>query len=617
MAEVAIPIAVLGAMYIISNKNDKKENYSNIKYSLPNSRQIVKNFPKKNHDDLLNQTNVQTYSGYKNANEVLYQPTGYKNKKASKQETKGLHGGNRKTEDLTFESLTGNKVHTSSLEHNNMVPFFGSKVTQSSDVKGYEGLLDIYTGSGNNSVKKEGIAPMFKPEAGLTHIYGAPSNSDYIQNRMKDTLTTKMNNVKPWQEIQVGPGLGKGYSSQGSGGFNSGMEQRNKYMPKSVDQLRAKTNPKVTYGGQILGAYAGKGSTKAAQDMMNGGKGTVGPNGRPVQVYKLEKNRPDTYYENSADRWFTTTGSEKAQTARSAVVLQPENRTTTTREYFGNAGDREGEGTYQPGHFRGTHKQQLKSENMGVATDKGAWGATPQDYGKKGYKARTNARTFTSERTQPGIAGALVNALTAPLMDVLRPSRKENVIGNMRPMGNASGRGGVMNEPVWNPADTPAHTIREQTEGTKHMLMGGTDEANGYMIKNNYAVEQHRETTNCQSLNGYSAANGTARARVVDADYNARLNTNKQVISRVDRYNIGNSSLASHAQNVTTFSNTATKPAEIYGNNFCKQTPSMSTHGRVAGKNTRNSSIDCARNTPAMVSAFNQNPYTQSLNSWA
>ena len=47
MAEVAIPIAVLGAMYIISNKNDKKENYSNIKHSFPNSRQIVKNFPKK------------------------------------------------------------------------------------------------------------------------------------------------------------------------------------------------------------------------------------------------------------------------------------------------------------------------------------------------------------------------------------------------------------------------------------------------------------------------------------------------------------------------------------------------------------------------------------------
>ena len=600
MAEVAIPIAVLGAMYIISNKNDKKENYSNIKQTLTNTKPIVKNFPKKNYDDLLNQTNVQTYSGYKNANEEYYKPTGYK--KALRQQTKGLHGGNQKSENLTFESLTGNRVHTSNLEHNNMVPFFGSKVTQSSDVKGYEGLLNIYTGSGNNSVKKEGIAPMFKPEAGLTHIYGTPNTTEYMQNRMKDSLTSKMNNVKPWQEIQVGPGLGKGYSSKGSGGFNSGMEQRCKYMPKTVEQLRVKTNPKVTYGGQILGAYSGNGLANSANKAMIG---------------KMEKNRPDRHYVNSADRWFTTTGAEKAQTARSAVVLQPENRTTTTREYFGNAGDREGEGTYQPGHFRGTHKQQLKSENMGVATDTGGWEATPQDYGKKGYKAKTNARTFTSERTQLGAAGALVNALTAPLMDMLRPSRKENVIGNMRPMGNASGKGGVMNEPVWNPADTPVHTIREQTEGTKHMLMGGTDEANGYMIKKMNAVEQHRETTNCQPLNAYSAANGTSKAMVVDADYNARLNTNKQVISRVDRYNIGNSSLASHAQNVTTFSNTATRPDEMYGNNFCKQTPSMSTHGRVAGKNTRNSSIDCARNTPAMVSAFNQNPYTQSLNSWA
>ena len=597
MAEVAIPIAVLGAMYIISNKNDnKKENYSNIKQSLSNTKPIVKNFPKKNYDDLLNQTNVQTYSGYKNANEEYYKPTGYK--KALRQETLG----GTQPKDSRFESLTGNSVRASSLEHNNMVPFFGSKVTQSSDVKGYEGLLDIYTGSGNNSVKKEGIAPMFKPEAGLTHIYGAPNTSDYIQDRMKDSLTSKMNNVKPWQEIQVGPGLGKGYSSKGSGGFNSGMEQRAKYMPKTVEQLRVKTNPKVTYGGQILGAYSGNGLANSANKAMIG---------------KVEKNRPDRHYVNSADRWFTTTGAEKAQTARSAVILQPENRTTTTREYFGNAADREGEGTYQPGHYRGTHKQQLKSENMGVATGTGGWGATPQDYGKKGYNAKTNARTLTSERTQPGIAGALVNALTAPLMDVLRPSRKENVIGNMRPMGNASGRGGVMNEPIWNPADTPSHTIREQTEGTKHMLMGGTDEANGYMIKKMNAVEQQRESTNCQTLNGYSAANGTSRARVVDGDYNARLNTNKQVISRVDRYNIGNSSLASHAQNVTTFSNTATRPDEMYGNNFCKQTPSMSTHGRVAGKNTRNSSIDCARNTPGMVSAFNQNPYTQSLNSWA
>ena len=47
MAEVAIPIAVLGAMYIISNKNDTRKKTIQIKHSLPNTKPIVKNFPKK------------------------------------------------------------------------------------------------------------------------------------------------------------------------------------------------------------------------------------------------------------------------------------------------------------------------------------------------------------------------------------------------------------------------------------------------------------------------------------------------------------------------------------------------------------------------------------------
>ena len=40
-------------------------------------------------------------------------------------------------------------MNSKDLEHNNMVPYFGSKVTQSSE-RGYEGILDIYTGSGRS-----------------------------------------------------------------------------------------------------------------------------------------------------------------------------------------------------------------------------------------------------------------------------------------------------------------------------------------------------------------------------------------------------------------------------------------------------------------------------------
>ena len=419
--------------------------------------------------------------------------------------------------------------------------------------------------------------------------------------RQRSVLTQKMNNVKPWEEISVGPGLGKGYTSEGSGGFNAGMEARAAQLPKTVDQLRVATNPKVTYSGQVLGAYVGKGAASSVN---------------VETAPKVFKNRPDTYFENSSSRWLTTTGIEKAQKARSAVVLQPENRTTTTREYFGNANDREGEGTYQPGHFRQSHKIVLGSENTGPADKQGGWQASNKDYGKSGYKSRPNSRTFTGQRTEMGAAGSIVSALTAPIMDLLRPTRKQNVIGNMRPMGNVQGVVGNHAEPVWNPNDAPAPTIREQTENTKHLMMGGAGNADGYLISKDRPVAQERDTTSVSHYSNVGALPGTTKPRPYDSDYNARLNPNKQVISKVDRYNIGNSSLTSHAQNITTFSNTATTAAEVTPS-FPKAAPSQQLVGQLSGKHTRERAVNCQRNGPAMVQAFNQNPYSQSLQSWA
>ena len=228
MVEVAIPIAVLGVMYIISNKDnekEKKEAFHN--KPLPNVKNKIINYPVDHRKDLLNETNVQTYQGYKNANDNLYQPTGYK--KALKENEQHIN---------EFTSLTGESMHTKDIEHNNMVPFFGSKITQNNTGKGYESVLDLYTGSGSQQKQKEGIAPLFKPQANMSHINGAPNQSEFMMHRQRSVLTAKMNNVKPWEEISVAPGLGKGFSSEGSGGFNSGMEARSAQLPKTVDQLR-------------------------------------------------------------------------------------------------------------------------------------------------------------------------------------------------------------------------------------------------------------------------------------------------------------------------------------------------------------------------------------------
>ena len=180
MAEIAIPLAVLGAMYIISNKNEKiKPNNSKIlenfkNNTLPNIKKPVVNYPVEKKDDLLNETNVQTYSGYKNTTDNLYQVSGYEKALANAMSEKVDN----------FESLTGNVVNPNNFKHNNQQPFFGAKTTQNIE-QGYEGLLDTYTGMGSQQNQKQAQAPLFKPESNMTHVHGTPIATDFSQDRQR------------------------------------------------------------------------------------------------------------------------------------------------------------------------------------------------------------------------------------------------------------------------------------------------------------------------------------------------------------------------------------------------------------------------------------------------
>ena len=48
-----------------------------------------------------------------------------------------------------------------------------------------------------------------------------------------------------------------------------------------------------------------------------------------------------------------------------------------------------------------------------------------------------------------------------------------------------------------------------------------------------------------------------------------------------------------------------------------KEPANMSTYGELSGKNTREVMLNTNRNTGDLLSAFNSNPYTQSLHSIA
>jgi hypothetical protein len=608
--ELAIPVVLLGGMYVLSNQDDKVQDKKqpskrqattqegfvanrrlpeSRQRQLPNTNTPEMNYPKQGTSELVK--NVGYYKSANAATDRYYQQAVYE--------------ANAENDTNTYTSLTGEQVTGTDLKHNNMVPFFGSSVKQNTRaLNNNESRLDNLNGSGSQIIHKKEIAPLFKPEENVQWGHGMPNQSDFIQSRVNPSMS--MNNVKPFQEVRVGPGLNQSGGVLGSGGFNAGMEARERWIAKSVDELRTKNNPKMTYGGVVLG---GK------RDVQN--RGIMG---------KMEKHRPDTYYINSPERYFTTTGLEKAQRAREEHLLKPENRETTTREYFGTVGDQEAQATYTVGAYRKPMRPQLDPNVKHVtnAYARGANEATDGDHGVQGYKSSVlpNNRTFTGGQQEYGGVSSFAKAVVAPLLDVFRTTRKENVIGNARPVGNArnpEATAGV----VYNPHDKTRTTIREMTENRPdHMFVNNQREAGGYgySVKAVQPTSQERDTTNTSytGIGGNTAY--TSNAPTYNAAYNANL-IDKAPISRGRAPTTSNAPLF----NGQTYTNIHIDKNDCDRNNnrmwvpqqVTKASPAKEQYGYGSARTEYGQDVQCQRNQPEILNAFNSNPYTKSLQSWA
>ena len=583
--EVAIPVLALGVMYIMSNNKENtpqpnpQENYDNMNNQrLPNVQQQPTNYPKETNTDL--QNNVCRYPSETAVSDKYFQKEHYE---------KSLEDKSIPENSKQFTSLTGNKITKQELKHNNMVPFFGSKVTQrTGGLNNNESVLDSYSGSGTQFQAKREQAPLFKPEKQMNWANGTPNYSQFYQDRMKMNVSGIQTNNKPWEEIKVGPGLGKKNGVHGSGGFNSGMEARELYQPKTVDDLRVESNPKNSYGGVVLGAKS---------DVQH--RGIMG---------KMEKNRPDTFSIHGPERWFTTTGAHKGNRDREEHILREENRIDTTREYFGSGG---GEGSYVQRNYKNPNKTSRENTQMGNASLTNKWSGVADNYGKDSFSALPNNRTTNKDDTFLGAVSAGVNAVITPILDSLRPSRKDNIIGNMNPAGYVAGPG---QSRTFNPSDRPKTTIKEQTIDNRYIPMGGSNRSDGYINAPKDTVYNQRDSTNYE---WYAAGSSeTSNARLYGAEYNARLNPNKEILSKVDRINVGNSNMFNNEMNVNIKSYGPMNEG-FMGVDMPKNALSASNYGEMSNRNLRERNPMNERNQGEILSAFNNNPYTQSLQSYA
>jgi hypothetical protein len=600
--EIAIPLIALSGMYIISNqkpnkKCDKSENFTNMGIRsnlgintdnyLPNVNIPPQNYPVTNINQLVD--TVQEYPNPNTATDKYFNQNLYEKKVEN-----NIPVGQNPQE---IYSLTGNYLDSEQFKHNNMIPFNGGKVKgKTYDMKIAESVLDNMIGSGSQTIKKIEQAPLFKPEQNVQWNYGMPNQSDFYQSRVNPGM--RNNNVKPFDTVNVGPGLNQGYSINGSGGYNSGMESRDKWLPKTVDELRVETNPKLEYELINHEGPANAFIKTAPNTQMQG---------------RVEKQRPDTYFINSQDRWLTTTGAEKGETLRSIQELGLIRRNDVINNYKGPAGTSDMQAGYAPENFAPSKKIQLPGLDLKPST---AIGHGPINDGDNFLKSHTNYVNNRSSVKQPdtirsGFAGA-IGAVIAPIMDILKPTRKDETINNIRIYGEAGTT--VPKSYVYNPLDATPTTVKETTLYSPQFNINNQKEG---IYVNNYISPENtqRDTTSSEYFTtpgGYASTYGDMN---YDAAYKQHNNDIKSSVIG-NRPNQGGTQIFNQQMNLTTIKNDADRydgrvnPA---GSRLTSLPPSVNTYGAVNAPQYYNECVGCDRINPDILNSLKSNPYVFSF----
>lgn len=609
--ELAIPLIALGGMYVISNKNsetskniynesfvsktksNKKENFDNmgkkVNY-LPNTHVPPQNYPIMNNPELID--TVQEYPNPNTASDKYFNQNVYEQRERAGKPVGDII--------QSIYSLTGDYMNSDQFRHNNMVPFNGAKPHgQIYNNNNAETILDNYAGTGSQIIKKIEQAPLFKPQENIQWTNGAPNMSDFYQSRVNPAL--KNNMVKPFESVRVGPGLDKGYSASGSNGYNAGMEARDQWLPKTVDELRIATNPKEEFS-----LINHQGPAQASITNV----GILG---------KVEKYRPDTFFINSQDRWLTTTGAEKAQRVIADEDLKPQHRTETTSHLTGTPNAVLKTASYVPKQHEASKRMQLDAANH--VGHSNAVGSGPHTDGEEYLKSHTNYTNSRSINQQPqtfgsGFSGA-IGAVIAPLMDVFKPVRKEEYVSNMRVYGNMIGE--VPGNYVLTPGDVPNTTVKETTLYRPNGYIG--NQINGaYEVSDHQAITNQRDTTTefCQ-MNPSGGAGTKHGAKQYDAVYRQTNNESKEK-SVVGRTNQGNMSMFNGDMNVSYSkldsdrdNNRMWAPSAVIPSG-----PSVQTYGKAHMPALTNQCLSgCERINPDILENLKKNPYAFPFNSVA
>jgi hypothetical protein len=345
--------------------------------------------------------------------------------------------------DFFISPLSGQNLKKESF-HDNMIPFIKNKNQQNFTDNVYTNTLGRYTGNDETyRPKKVEVKSFFDLTPNNSFVYGSPSFTESV-GLDRYVPSQKRQGEKPFQDIRVGPGLAAGFSAEPSGGLNQ-ANSRDYIMPKSIDQTRVLTNPKLTYEGRVIAGL------KSGQ--------------RGLQA-KIVKHRPERYYNSNPERG-NLSSAVKASQLREKYYMKPTQK-QQQRSYYGTLGQGQLAKPRKEGAYRKSTKNNYMNPTPRNAYREDSWVFNEEciesgvgDYGKNSIENKPNERDTTQGRMHLNNLSISVKKLITPIVDFFRRTRKENFIGNMRPDGNM--KAAMPSKiTIYDPNDIARTTMKEQ-----------------------------------------------------------------------------------------------------------------------------------------------------------
>lgn len=416
------------------------------------------------------------------------------------------------SEHKIHSNLSGVDMTPKEFVHNNMIPFYrGSSTKQNMSPSAMSTLIENYTGvSGTLVPKKKEVEPLFNVEKNLAYVHGAPHQTEKMRSFIHEPVVR--NNTLPFKQLRVGPGLNDGYSHTPTGGFQQ-FDVQEIAKPKTVDEMRTKTNPKVSYEGRIV----------------DGQKGTM-----LGKIGKVNKNRVDTSFENSSDRYLTTTGAYLKPTQHGVYNAKETSRQSTTTSYTGGAYNARRETIRSD--VRPSARPELGCNDVGVPTLTSVGKGTIYDYGKSSILVYANERDVTSTKTYQGNITSVVKAVVAPLQDMFRVTKKELTVEAPREFGSVQVQI-PSKAPTRDPSDVTRTTLKETLVQETDMLnLKGASKTTVY-CKDDVARTTIKETT-IQDAPMMNLKGVAHKGLVHDPNDKARMTGKETLLQEAEKMNV-------------------------------------------------------------------------------